>query len=107
MTESNKDWRLVLAEQKKERLLWVLDNAQEISKLIRCYDGKPNVEKFPCVYIESFEWDNHNILTINTCHRFLGSSFDFKIHHEDLDDFIQKYLASKEVEREQMETETI
>jgi len=101
MSEELKDAQTEWAELKKQRLIWVLDNAQEISKQISVSIEK-NPRKINCSYVDMWEWEDDReepeIVTIYfNCH-FKGPSINLDIHENDLDEFIKEYLDTKGME---------
>jgi hypothetical protein len=97
LTNEQREEKARLAKIK--RLNWVIENIGKIAEQFSLYGDtrkRWDTRKLDCSYIE--EWDEWGDDILRICFApFMGTtgSFDIKIHEEELDRFIDKYLKWK------------
>lgn len=98
MEKDKVDWEMEWALINKKNTIWVMDNAQKIAEEYSFRKEHNDVKKIKCVYFDEWGWADSDILDICMFPCFAGTNFSFSIHHEDLDNFIEKYLDSKDMQ---------
>lgn len=84
-------------ERKKKRIMSIIDNASIIASHAYHVDDFSNSKKYGfCA--DSFEWHDHEFIELTFWSKFANMSLCIRMHHENLNEFIQKYYQAMDEE---------
>lgn len=96
---THEEWQEKAQKNKIKRINWAIENIGKMAEILPLYsnaDKELDVRKLKCSLIDSWdEWSDDIIRIFFTPYISDMLNCDIKIHEEDLDKFIAKYLEWK------------